>query len=84
MAITLSPELEEIVVKDAHALGFESAEAYVRTVLLESHMGHNLDEIRAAIDEGWEQAQRGQLIDAETVWARLEEHKVRWRTEQAG
>ena len=89
MAITLTPELEEIVRTNASVSGFESPEAYLRAVLTETQDGkplfyQSVEEIRAAIDEGWEQAQRGELTDSETVWNRLEEHKAQSRAERVG
>ena len=84
MAITLTPELEEIVRIKASVSGFESPEAYLQALLTQARdddaaFFQSLEEISTAIDEGWEQARRGELIDSETVWANLEKHKSQWR-----
>ncbi len=89
MAITLTPELEEIVRTNASVSGFRSPEEYLYAVLTDTKDSkpffyQSIEEIRAAIDEGWEQARRGKLVDSETVWSRLEEHKSKWRAERAG
>jgi hypothetical protein len=89
MAITLTPELEEIVRIKASVSGFESPEAYLRALLTQAQaddvaFAQSFEDISTAIDEGLEQARRGELLDSETVWANLEKHKSQWRAEHAG
>jgi hypothetical protein len=65
MAITLTPELEAIVVEDALALGYESAEAYLAAQLTavheaELHLRENRGEVEAMIEEGWQSGERGE------------------------
>ena len=88
MAITLTPELEELVMNNASAAGFDNAEAYLQAILTQSQHElifpvHTVDQIRADIDEGWQQSQRGELLDSDAVWSSLDQHKAEWKPERA-
>jgi predicted transcriptional regulator len=83
MAITLTPELEAIARQNASNSGFDSPEAYLEALLTEPEIAvsgfhQSLEEIRAAIDEGWEQAQRGELLTPEEVRESLARMKAEW------
>jgi hypothetical protein len=66
MAITLTPELEAMMVEDAQARGYESPEAYVAEHLTalheaEAYLREHSDEISAMIDEGLNEAEDADL-----------------------
>lgn len=82
MTITIAPELEAKVREKAMAEGV-SVEQYVATLIEEDHPATEISEpalqaddpefeqIRAAIMEGLEQAQRGESRPAEQVFSEL-------------
>jgi len=70
MAITLTPELEAMVTEDAGVSGFETVEAYLEDRLTAMHeselyLREHREEISAMIDEGLEEADRGELLTPE-------------------
>ena len=80
MAITLTPELEAIVREDARLSGFENAETYLAERLTAMHeqelfFSENRQEISAMIEEGWEQAERGELLSPEEAKRNLSKWK---------
>ncbi len=83
IAITLTREVEEMMAEDAQALGYESPTAYViehLTALHESevYLRENREEISAMIDEGWEEAERGELLTPEEAKQTMNEWKRDW------
>ncbi|GGA64173.1 hypothetical protein GCM10011507_14750 [Edaphobacter acidisoli] len=83
MTIRLSPELEEQVRNDAATAGYASVDAYVAEVLATQHqhevwMAEHRDEIRAMIEEGWAEAERGELMDSEEVKREMNAMKQNW------
>lgn len=89
MTIRLSPELEDQIRQDAAAAGFASVDAYVTEVLTMQHqheawMAEHRDEIRAKIEEGWAEAERGELMDSDEVKLEMKAMKRSWlRTNSA-
>jgi putative addiction module CopG family antidote len=82
MTIELPPELEEIVRQDMQAGIYGSMEEYLeRAVMLlhnqENWLTRHRDELSAQIEEGWQDAERGDVIDAEQLKAEL---RLRKRT----
>jgi hypothetical protein len=80
MAITLTPELEAIVVEDAQTLGYESAEAYLAAQLTAVHeaelyLRENRDAVEAMIEEGWESSQRDGWLSPEEAKREIAEWK---------
>jgi predicted transcriptional regulator len=82
MTITIAPELEGLVQERAHAAGL-SVEAYVESLIREDfdwaecsepeleETDEEFAEIKAAVEEGLAQAERGETIPAEQVFAEL-------------
>ena len=80
MAITLTSEQEEMLRKDAANAGYEDAETFLAEKLEEAHewatmFAANREQWIAQINEGLEQAERGELLSPEEVMASLERHK---------
>ncbi|HZL28673.1 MAG TPA: hypothetical protein VFC39_19265 [Acidobacteriaceae bacterium] len=80
MAITLTPELEAIVVEDAQALGYENAEAYLASQLTAVHeaelyLRENRDALEAMMEEGWESAERDGWLNPEDAKREIAEWK---------
>jgi antitoxin ParD1/3/4 len=89
MTLTLPAELQDFVEDKVAAGAYSSEEEVIREAV--ERMKGNDDEyvrnsvrIREAVEVGWEQAQAGQLLNAEDVWSRLEERKGQWRARHAG
>jgi predicted transcriptional regulator len=80
MAITLTPEQEEQIREIAQNRGFASAEEYFNEFLAKSYetemiLFENRDEFSKMIDEGLEEAERGELLSAEEAKAEREAFK---------
>ena len=80
MAITLTPELEAIVREDATLCGFDNVETYLAERLMAMHeqerfFTENRQEISTMIDEGWAQAEDGELLSPEEAKRNLSEWK---------
>ena len=83
MTITLTPELEAQVRKDAAAAGYDDVENYIQAVLWSSPDLHDwvpddLEGFHARLDESCRQAERGELIDAEEVKRQMQQMKAEW------
>ncbi len=83
MTITLTPELEAQVRKDAAAAGYDDVENYIQAVLWSSPDLHDwvpddLEALRAQIEEGWQQSERGETLTEEEVRRSMEEMKAEW------
>ena len=48
----------------------------------EDWLADNRDEIAAQIQEGWDEAQRGELTDGENVRAEMQQFKADWKTQR--
>ena len=80
MAIMLTPELEAIVREDATLCGFDNVETYLAERLMAMHeqerfFTENRQEISTMIDEGWAQAEDGELLSPEEAKRNLSEWK---------
>jgi putative addiction module CopG family antidote len=87
MAIHLKPELEELIRQDVERGPYASVEEFVECAVTRLHeqeawLAENRDEIRAQIEEGWQAAQRGELIPAEDVKTELQKRKDEWKNKQ--
>lgn len=83
MTIHLNAELEQQVRRDAAAAGYASVDAYVAEVLTTQHqhevwMAEHRDEIRAKIEEGWTEAERGELMESDEVKLEMKAMKQSW------
>jgi putative addiction module CopG family antidote len=83
MAIQLKPEVEELIRQGVQSGAYASAEEYLeRAVRLlhdqETWLAANREDIRELIEEGWLEAERGELVSAEDLKAELKERKKAW------
>ena len=82
-SITLDPEHEELIAEALRSGAYQSPDEVVRRAL---ELLHDRDawlaENRAKIEEGYAAAQRGELLDAEQVRARMEQKKRAWLADQ--
>ncbi|MGH9618517.1 MAG: ribbon-helix-helix domain-containing protein [Bryobacteraceae bacterium] len=83
MTIDLNPEQEALVQERLRSGAFTSPEEVIERALEflraeEDWLVENRDEIAAKIQEGWDEAQRGELLDPEDVRAKVQEHKRDW------
>ena len=77
MAITLTPEQEEQVRQDATLCGFETVETYLADRLnhvheLELNFQEHHEELRTLVQEGLDEADRGELLTPEESKAQFE------------
>ncbi len=77
MTIDLTPELEKLVQSKVASGRYESAADVVREALRlfeeqDDFLPLSKEEIGAQIEVGWQSARRGELVDGETVFRRLE------------
>ena len=87
MAIQLRPELEEIVREDVQRGPYTSVDEYLERAVTMLHeqeawMAVHRDEIAAKIEDGLASVERGDLIDAEQVQARMRVRKQEWIEKQ--
>ena len=83
MTIELKPEAEAIVRKRLKSGVFASPEEVIERALEflaveEDWLAENRDELTAKVQEGWDAAQRGELIDAVQVRDNLQKKKEEW------
>ena len=72
MTVELSPELEALIQKRLQTGAFSTAEEVIERALEllnaeEDWLASNRDEIASQIQDGWEEARRGELTDGENV-----------------
>ena len=77
MNVQLTPELEELVQSKVKSGRYRSASEVVRQALLlleqlDEDFTHRKGEIREQIEEGWQAAKRGELVDGDDVFDRIE------------
>ena len=87
MTIELNPEMEALIQKRLKTGAFASPEEVIERALEflnaeEDWLAENQDEIAAKIQEGWDQAQRGELLDKDEVRTSMESHKQGWLKRQ--
>lgn len=80
MTIELRPELEALVLKDMQLGLYASVDEYLEkaVMLLHNHevwLSSHRDEIAAKIEEGWQAAERGEVVDAGHLKAELRRRK---------
>ncbi len=80
MEIRLRPELADLIKQDVERGSYQNVDEYVERAVSMLHeqeawLAQNRVEIAGKIDEGYAAAQRGELIDADTVRSRLTELK---------
>ncbi len=87
MTIELKPEMEALVRKRLETGAFATPEDVIERALEflsaeEDWLADNRDDISAKIQEGWDQARRGELLDAEEARASTQKHKQDWLRRQ--
>ena len=87
MTLELKPELEAIIQRQLQSGAFSSAEEVIERALEfltaeEDWLADNRDKIAAEIQEGWEEAQRGELTDGENVRAEMQKFKEDWKKQR--
>jgi antitoxin ParD1/3/4 len=81
MTIELSLELEALIQKRLESGVFSNPEEVIERALEfrateEDWLAANRAEIAAQIQEGWDEASRGELMDADEVWAQMAKEKA--------
>jgi putative addiction module CopG family antidote len=89
MTVQLSPKLEALIRKDVERGAYRSIDDFVEQAVTrlheqEEYLAANRDKIRADIDEGWAQAERGELIDGNQVKRNMASMKATWLAERKG
>jgi antitoxin ParD1/3/4 len=84
MTVELKPEIEALIRKRIESGAFSSAEEVIERALEcfsieEDWLTDNRDEIATQIQEGWDEAQRGELTDGEIVRAEMQQFKEDWK-----
>ena len=84
MTVELKPEIEALIQKRLESGAFSSAEEVIERALEflsaeEDWLADHGDEIASRIQEGWDEAQRGELTDAEGVQAEMQRFKEDWK-----
>jgi len=87
MTVELKPEIEALIQKQLQSGAFSSAEELIERALEcfgaeKDWLADNRDEIAAQIQEGWDEAQRGELTDAEDVRAEMRQFKDDWKKQR--
>jgi putative addiction module CopG family antidote len=86
MTVQLSPELEALVRKDVERGPYRSIDDFVEQAVTmlheqEEYLAANRDKMRSAIEEGWAEAQQGELIDGEQIKRDMAMMKAKWLAE---
>jgi len=87
MAITLKPEQEHRVAEAIRSGGYQTPDEVLDRALdllseQEEWLATHRVEIAAAIEEGYDAAQRGELMDGEEVRAEMEQRKRKWLADE--
>jgi antitoxin ParD1/3/4 len=87
MTVELKPEIEALIQKRLQSGAFSTAEEVIERALEflsaeEDWPADNRDEVAAQIQEGWEEAQRGELTDGEDVRAEMQQFKADWKKQR--
>jgi putative addiction module CopG family antidote len=83
MNVRLKPETEKLIQQDLQSGIFQSVDEYVEHAVSllhqrEAWLAENRAEISAKIEEGYAEAQRGELLSEHEVRSGMEEHKKSW------
>ena len=84
MTVELKPEMEALIQERVQSGAYSSPEEVIERALEflraeEDWLVDNRNEISAQIQEGWDEAQRGDLTDAEEVRAEMRQFKEGWK-----
>jgi putative addiction module CopG family antidote len=87
MTVNLRPEQEHRVAEAVRSGAYRSSEEVVEQALdllleRDQWLAAHREEIRRRIDEGYEAAKRGDLIDGDEVRTRFERRKEAWLAER--
>ena len=87
MTVELKPEIEALIQKQLQSGEFSSAEEVIEHALErlgaeKDWLADNRHDIAAQIQEGWDEAQRGELTDAEDVRAEMLQFKEDWKKQR--
>jgi antitoxin ParD1/3/4 len=87
MTVELKPEIEALIQKQLQSGVFSSAEEVIERALEflsaeEDWLADKRDEIATQIQEGWDEAQRGELTDAENVRSEMRQFKEDWKRQR--
>jgi antitoxin ParD1/3/4 len=87
MTVTLSPEQERRLVDVLRSGAYQNAEQILDRALemlltQEEWLAENRDEIAAAIELGFAEAERGELIDGDEVRSRMAARKKAWMAKE--
>jgi len=87
MTLELKPETEALIQKQLQSGAFSSAEEVIERALEflsaeEDWLADNRDRIAAQIQEGWDEAQRGELTDGDSVRAEMQRFKEDWNKQR--
>ena len=88
MQLNVPPDLETLINKRLSSGAYASIEDVLRRALEaqdaeESWTDEERSVLRAHIEEGYRQAERGELIDGEQVREEMQRFKETWRQERA-
>jgi putative addiction module CopG family antidote len=83
MNVRLKPETEKLIQQDLQNGVFRSVDEYVEHAVSMLHareawLAENRAEIATKIEEGFAEAQRGELLSEDEVRSSMEEHKKSW------
>jgi putative addiction module CopG family antidote len=84
MTVELKPELEAMIQERVRSGAFSSAEEVIERALEylnaeEDWLTENRARIAADIEEGWAEAQAGELISGEEISAEMQQFKEEWK-----
>lgn len=87
MNIRVRPELEKLIEEDVRRGPYQSADEFLeRAISLlhyqETWLAEHRTEIGAKIDEGYAAAQRGELLDSDSVSQLMKRRKAAWLAER--
>jgi len=86
MTIHLKPELEALIQEDVERGAYQSADEFVAEAVRLLHaqeqwLAENRADIAAKIEQGFAQAERGELVDGEEAFRRLRQRHDQHRTQ---
>ena len=86
MTIKLKPELETLIKQDIQRGPYQTVEEFVESAVSMLHeqetwLAQHRADIASKIGEGYDAAQRGELMDGGEVRAGMEERKQAWKAE---
>jgi antitoxin ParD1/3/4 len=87
MTIHLKPELEALIQEDLERGAYQSADDFVAQAvqMLHEHerwLAENRADIAAKIEQGYAQAERGELVDGEEAFRTLRQRHHQHRTQR--